>query len=85
MLVKVHLNILLHPLDIFPFAFAGIKVNISVLYRLVIASHLDPIQVLEKLCPFLKSSAPIIIYSQYRESLYQVYSYIRSCTEYVDF
>ena len=53
-------------------------------YRLVIASHIDPIQVLSKTRPFLKGSAPVVIYAQYKESLYEAYSFIRSSTEYVE-
>ena len=45
---------------------------------------MNPIQVLSRLRPYLKGSAPVVIYSQYKEGLYDVYSFIRSSTDYLD-
>jgi tRNA (adenine-N(1)-)-methyltransferase non-catalytic subunit len=45
---------------------------------------LDPIQVLTRLRPFLKGSVPVVIYAQFKESLYDAYAFIRASNEYVD-
>lgn len=45
---------------------------------------MDPIQVLTRLRPFLKGSVPVVIYAQFKESLYDAYTFIRGRNDYVD-